>query len=606
MFALNLGTLWINIAGNTKGLDSAIKHVQNVVSAGVSKARDQAEEVAKYGGKMTAVGIAGVAPLVAAMKAFGDYGEQMDILHQQTGISQRALAALRVVAESSGTSIQTLTGGIRRMQFAITAGTAESNKGFASLGLSVTALKGLAPEEQFAQIAEKIAEIKNPAERAAAMMRIFGRGASSLVPILSAGRKGIEDAMAAAVKYGYVLSEEGTKKALEVDNAFDNLALSIKGFMLRMGEAAFGLVPFIQQITELIARVGLLIQQNPKLVQQYAQIMMGIIGVGAAITALGIAVMAALSPAMLLTGVLFLIATSVLAVLDTLGVTETGFADLFNSIQINGLGLADWFTWFWEHIRAGWGLMISWMTQMWAEGWNVITSIGHTVFQVLLETMELMAFAIDGIVQNIIASINLVLKAYNKAAGLVSGKIQVGLIEGTPITKDLLDSVRKANDNHMASWVQSQKDHDTNMANLDQEQQSLLTTFGSNVVDIEKRGTGREGIEFDKTKFMAGLEKIGGGIGEMMRGMFKDLLSSLPELPTPVAGEGGEGEGGSATGTDYAKNQFKQVSLRNFSIEGQAMSPGKQVQKVQDTEVTKRLDKLIDLQKDSDDGMVLE
>jgi hypothetical protein len=57
---------------------------------------------------------------------------------------------------------------------------------------------------------------------------------------------------------------------------------------------------------------------------------------------------------------------------------------------------------------------------------------------------------------------------------------------------------------------------------------------------------------------------------------------------------------------EYAKNQFKQVSLRHFSIEGQAMGAGQQVQKVQDTEVTKRLDKLIDLQSDLDDGMVLE
>lgn len=513
----------------------------NSLEAGLSKARgmlsDWGAQIAGMGGKMAAAVSAVVGPVVAAMKAFGDYGEQMDLLQQRTGMSQQALAALSTIAQTSGVSIGSLTSSVRMMQVAIAKGGKDSEAAFGSIGLSLKDLAGLAPEEQFARIAERIAAIPDPAQKTAAAVKIFGRQAMDLIPVLNAGRAGMEDALRTATRFGTVLSAEGMAKAKATDDAFDMLSLAFKGFTLRLGEAASGLVPMIEQLGEFIARAGVMLQQNPQLVQSFANIALFVGAAGAAFAALGLMIMAATSPAFLITGALMLVGASVLAVLDTLGVTDTGFADLFNSIQINGLGLADWFTWLWEHVAAGWGLMMNGLTQIWAEGWNVIVSVGHTVYQTVLEIMELLAYSINAVVETVVDSINVVLRAYNKAAGLISGRIQVSLLEGPSFTKDALDSVRKTSDQHMSSWQQSQKGHKTNMANLSQERESLLKTFGVNVTDIEKRGTGKSGISVDTKKAWNALSNIGGKVGELMRGLFESVIGKMPAPPEYVPGK---------------------------------------------------------------------
>src|SRR5262249_12937014 len=47
------------------------------------------------------------------------------------------------------------------------------------------------------------------------------------------------------------------------------------------------------------------------------------------------------------------IAVQTLILTDVLGITNTGFADLFNSIRINGQGLATWLGKFWSYIEEG-------------------------------------------------------------------------------------------------------------------------------------------------------------------------------------------------------------------------------------------------------------
>jgi hypothetical protein len=60
------------------------------------------------------------------------------------------------------------------------------------LGLSVDQLLAMSPEDQFKTCADVIGGVKHRALKAAAAMRVFGRGGSTLLPMFSSGRSDIE------------------------------------------------------------------------------------------------------------------------------------------------------------------------------------------------------------------------------------------------------------------------------------------------------------------------------------------------------------------------------------------------------------------------------
>jgi hypothetical protein len=55
------------------------------------------------------------------------------------------------------------------------------------LGVDIDTFTALSPDEQFKQIADQIANIENPAKRAAMATQIFGRAGADLIPMLEGG-----------------------------------------------------------------------------------------------------------------------------------------------------------------------------------------------------------------------------------------------------------------------------------------------------------------------------------------------------------------------------------------------------------------------------------
>jgi hypothetical protein len=62
------------------------------------------------------IGAAIVAPLVASAKLFSGYGDQIAKMAKRTGFSVEALSELQFVASQTGTDIESLEMGVRRMQ----------------------------------------------------------------------------------------------------------------------------------------------------------------------------------------------------------------------------------------------------------------------------------------------------------------------------------------------------------------------------------------------------------------------------------------------------------------------------------------------------------
>jgi hypothetical protein len=99
-------------------------------------------------------------------------------------------------------------------------------KAFRELGITQDQLRNESTQQAILQVADGLAKVEQPARRAALAQQLFGRNAQSLIPVLVQGRQGLQDALAAADRYGAYLPNNVTmlNRAREAQRGM-NLAL---------------------------------------------------------------------------------------------------------------------------------------------------------------------------------------------------------------------------------------------------------------------------------------------------------------------------------------------------------------------------------------------
>jgi hypothetical protein len=204
---------------------------------------------------LTAVAAAASAPFIGSVKLFSDFGSAIDDAANRTGLSAEAMSELGFAAEQSGTTVESLEKGLRVMQRTLVNAAEDggaAGEAIASLGLSVDALRALSPDEQFAAIADRIAGIADPAERATVAMRIFGRAGAELVPLLAEGASGIGELRKQARDFGISVSGADAKAAGVLNDTLNLLSRAARGASLQIGAA---LAPAVTELAERTARI---------------------------------------------------------------------------------------------------------------------------------------------------------------------------------------------------------------------------------------------------------------------------------------------------------------------------------------------------------------
>lgn len=162
---------------------------------------------------------------ISSLDAAGGLGELAD----QTGVSTRALQVLQFAAVQSGISVEELQRALANLTRTISdaaAGDRASIEKFERLGIAFRTASGAArnTEAVFADLAEIISNISNPAERAAVVTTFLSdRFAQRLIPILSLGRRGLEETAAEAQRMGAVLGDDLIAKADDASDALRRL-----------------------------------------------------------------------------------------------------------------------------------------------------------------------------------------------------------------------------------------------------------------------------------------------------------------------------------------------------------------------------------------------
>jgi hypothetical protein len=248
---------------------------------------------ADIGAKMAAAGAAIGAPLIAATKRFADAGGDLLDMSQRTGISTEALQELGYAAGQTGTDLETVEAASRKLSRTIVeaaGGSKSAQAALEALGVPLELLAGLDPEGQFRAVGQALANVANPAERAALTMEVFGRSGTALLPMLSDGVRGLDQFAAKAHELGAVMSAEDVEAADAFGDALDDLTTAGDGAIKTIGAA---LAPALQTAAEWLTQAAIAagewIRNNEGLVTALGALAAGLVAGGAALVTFGTA-----------------------------------------------------------------------------------------------------------------------------------------------------------------------------------------------------------------------------------------------------------------------------------------------------------------------------
>lgn len=254
MVAVNQAHVRITAEDKTKAaFASATRNLEvfNSRADGITTALSGVARFGAAGGALVAFGaaaaVSGGAMLAAAKNAI-NLADGLNDLSQKTGISVEQLAGLRIVAEQSGTSLDTVGRGIKNLQIALVDAAAGQGE---NLGLlKQLGLVGLSANDAFIKLADTFRNLSSEDEQTRLATALFKKGGQDLIPVLNQGT----EALRRQIEVGKVYSGITTTMAKQSDEFNDQIRLlkaNLEGVGVSIASSVLpGLNLFLERINK--------------------------------------------------------------------------------------------------------------------------------------------------------------------------------------------------------------------------------------------------------------------------------------------------------------------------------------------------------------------
>jgi len=233
---------------------------------------------------MIGIGTAVVGMAAKSIKAYASMGDEVQKMALRTGFTTEALSELRHAAEISGSSLGSLEKGVKKMSMTISDardGLMTYTREFDKIGMSVQELDDLSPEEQFFKIAEAIASLEDPTQRAASAQKILGRAGTELLPLFAEGAEGMAALRQEAHELGIVFNQEAANSAARFTDNMTRLKRSMDGVKFAIAESLIpALEPLILDMTKATKGIAEWVKENQALSLTVAKGGVMMIGLG--------------------------------------------------------------------------------------------------------------------------------------------------------------------------------------------------------------------------------------------------------------------------------------------------------------------------------------
>ena len=248
------------VAGSSiKGVAAGLNYVAVVAKGVAARVGSSLLSIAKFAGKgILAIGAA--AGVIGGVVGKGVHdalsaGADLDRLAARTGAPKKDLLILGQAFKDVGLSSDQVGPAVNRMQKALTGVNQEgqpTNKMFQRLGLDMEALRKLSPTEQFQKVGQAIANLKDPAERAAASMGLFGKSGGELNQLFS-NPEAIKNAQQVLGGQADMLARNSARFE-KVHTGLANIGTKVRGFFVGVAEA---LLPKLEALIDWLNKLDL-------------------------------------------------------------------------------------------------------------------------------------------------------------------------------------------------------------------------------------------------------------------------------------------------------------------------------------------------------------
>lgn len=286
---IRAGRAFVEIGANATQFLRALKRAQQ-------RLRAFGESVKAIGLRVAAVGGAVAMAGMSMAKIFADMGDVMHKMAQRTGFSTEALSELGLAAELSGADLAALENGIRKMQKSIGDAGRELTTpidALEKLGLTFEQLNGLSPEQQFEMIADGIARIKDPTERASVAMDLLGKSGTKLIPLMAGGAAGMAAMRKQARDLGLTISQVDADSAALLTDTLAEMWRAVKQVAFVIGSAlAPSIIAVTKPVTQVVVSIIQWIKGNRALAVTVFKVGAAVMAAGVALVALGTGIVA--------------------------------------------------------------------------------------------------------------------------------------------------------------------------------------------------------------------------------------------------------------------------------------------------------------------------
>ena len=232
-----------------------IKGIDKTKAAFASVNKSMGNLSKSVGGMKTAVaGLIGAAAMGGLINSLKETADRIGKLSTGLNMSVESIQKFQLAAQLGGVSTENFNKGMQKLSRSL--GQAmDGNKtlirAFNNLGVAFTDAEGQAVpmEELIKRVADGFQRIKGTGREAAAAADLFGRAGVDMLPMLTAGREGLEGMGAQLEFVGGVMSENTIRETEKLNDRFTILKQAANGVLGSFVEVVNdGLDPFFEEV----------------------------------------------------------------------------------------------------------------------------------------------------------------------------------------------------------------------------------------------------------------------------------------------------------------------------------------------------------------------
>lgn len=180
------------------------------------------------------------AALIKTVRQGVALGDEFNAVSRRTRFSTEALSQLKFVVEQNESSFETLQFGLRNFNRNLGAalqGSSQAIKLFKQLGVSQDELKRSSPEEVFNKVSDGLKDVGSSAVQTSLGLKLFGRGSSTLIPVIAQGSEALARQRKEAEELGFTISGRFAAQADDFGDTLGKLRTLQQGLSVQIAQA---------------------------------------------------------------------------------------------------------------------------------------------------------------------------------------------------------------------------------------------------------------------------------------------------------------------------------------------------------------------------------